>query len=195
MKEQTLEKTLTREMSLGDFCNQRIIRTIPLLNPLVCSYMIDTNTYIYPKAFLAVIKEWNEERLKEINSETLKESIFEIMKFNESIDNIYKEYSEMGIISFSQDIINSLTLKNYKILAKKCSILYKDFNYSKILHRAENFKKKLLKVFQGKLSLEDFIEKEIIPQKNFINSFVENMKEFSTNQIPIFVLCYDIKKI
>lgn len=197
MEEKILSEKLIRQMSSGDYCHQRIFKCLPLLNPLVNCYMIDNKQYVYPVALLEIIKEWNTQRLEEISLDTIHEAIFDIMTFDETIHNLYEEYLQNGKISFSQDIISSLDLVNYKQIVSQCNLLneHEKFNASKILHRAKTFKTKLLKVFKGTITLESFMQNEVIPQKKFLDTFISHMKLFRTNQFLIFILCYDIKHI
>ena len=94
MKIEELEKVLTREMTSGDRCNQRILKCIPMFHPIICSYMLEHNNYNYSKIFMNVIIDWNNERILDLKEKykdyenQLHLAIDEVITFYEELKKI-----------------------------------------------------------------------------------------------------------
>ncbi len=199
MTDAELKVKLTRQMTSKDYCHQRIFSCIPLLWITYGDYMSSSKTYDFSSVFLNVIKDWNTER----NLDVIEK--FGQDKFNKAIDEIYHYHQVLCDIldNFNNDDtlkielyndLQNISLKNYKDLSVMCRICMKRDNRSKLISRLTNLKKKSTKFFSGIIPLSRFIEEEIIPQKEFLDTFVHRLEFFDHNQFCIFMLCYDIKK-
>ena len=202
MKNEELEKILSREMTSGDRCNQRILKCIPMFHPIICSYMLDHNNYRYSSVFMNVIIDWNNERILDIKEKykdhenQLHLAIDEVITFYEQLKKIKSSYDKNKTLSISQDLINAMQLKHFKEISTLCRIYKKDEkNYSKLVHRVCNFRTKAIQFLRCKYTLDRLISEEVIPQLDFLSDYVTKMMKYDLNQFPIFLLAHDIRKI
>ena len=199
MNDLDLQLKLTREMSSKDYCHQRIFSCYPLLWKLYGEFMSETKNYNFPVVFLEVIKEWNIERNKDAkefyDNYKYDMAIAELKFFYNMLCQIYDKYHNDNYVHVNNcNKILEMDMQNYKDISLMCRIYQKDDNRSKVLCRLKTLKKKTSKFLSGIITIEQFMEKEIKPQKEFLKVFLDKLELFDKNQFCIFMLCYDIKK-
>ena len=199
MNDLELQIKLTREMSSKDYCHQRIFSCYPMLWKLYGEYMSETKNYNFSSVFLELIKDWNIERNKDANELYDKYkydlAIAELKSFYNMLYQIYDKYHYDSYldVNYCQNILE-INMQNYKDLSTMCRICLKDDNRSKVLSRLKTLKKKTTKFLAGIITIEQFMEKEIKPQRDFLKVFLNKLELFDKDQFCIFMLCYDIKK-
>lgn len=199
MTDLELKEKLTREMKNKDFCHQRIFSSTPLLWREYSAYMEKSKTCDFSEVFLELIKDWNIQRnmdiLEKYNKNKIKEAIQEIFRLYDCVLDTYFAFfanNELDIAKFKR--ILSVDLTNFQEISEICHIYNKNDNLSKLITRTKTLKKKTSKVLNDIISFSYFVNDEIVPQKNFLDVFVERLKLFDEDQFCIFLLCYDIKK-
>lgn len=199
MTDLELKEKLTRKMKSNDLCHQRIFSSTPLLWKEYGVYMENSKTCDFSEVFLKLIKDWNTQRnldiLEKYDKTKVKKAIQEIFQLYKYISDIYFGFftnNELNVSNFK--CLLSIDLTNFKEISEICHIYSKDNNLSKLITRSNTLKKKTSKVLSGIISFSNFVNDEIVPQKKFLDIFVERLKLFSEDQFCIFLLCYDIKK-
>ena len=194
-----LKEKLTRKMKNNDLCHQRIFSSTPLLWKEYGVYMENSRTCDFSEVFLELIKDWNIQRnmdiLERYDETKVKKAIKEIFKLYEYVSDIYFGFfinNELNVSKFKR--LLKIDLTNFKEISEICHIYSKNDNLSKLITRMNTLKKKTLKVLNGIISFSSFVNDEIVPQKKFLDVFVERLKLFDEDQFCIFLLCYDIKK-
>lgn len=199
MTDLELKEKLTRKMKNNDLCHQRIFSSTPLLWKEYGVYMENSRTCDFSEVFLELIKDWNIQRnmdiLERYDETKVKKAIKEIFKLYEYVSDIYFGFfinNELNVSKFKR--LLKIDLTNFKEISEICHIYSKNDNLSKLITRMNTLKKKTLKVLNGIISFSSFVNDEIVPQKKFLDVFVERLKLFDEDQFCIFLLCYDIKK-
>lgn len=199
MTDLELKEKLTRKMKNNDLCHQRIFSSTPLLWKEYGVYMENSRTCDFSEVFLELIKDWNIQRnmdiLEKYDETKVKKAIQEIFKLYEYVSEIYLGFfrnNELNISKFKR--LLNIDLTNFKEISEICHIYSKNDNLSKLTTRTNTLKKKTSKVLNGIISFSSFVNDEIVPQKKFLDVFVERLKLFNEDQFCIFLLCYDIKK-
>ncbi len=199
MTDLELKEKLTRKMKNNDLCHQRIFSSTPLLWKEYGVYMENSRTCDFSEVFLELIKDWNIQRNMDIferyDETKVKKAIKEIFKLYEYVSDIYFGFfinNELNVSKFKR--LLKIDLTNFKEISEICHIYSKNDNLSKLITRMNTLKKKTLKVLNGIISFSSFVNDEIVPQKKFLDVFVERLKLFDEDQFCIFLLCYDIKK-
>ena len=201
MLDERLKQVLTRKMTAGDYCSQRFFSYMPLLQKEYCLYMIENNIYDAPYVILQIVKDWCNERNKDIAEkynfhEKIKSAIDEIRNFYNVLCTMSDDYNKN---SFKTTIeycimVQNISLKNYLDIVKICKPYHDKLN-SKLEHRVKNFKRKFEMVLQGRIKIAAFYENEIVEKKRMLELLLSRIDEFDENQLPIFVISYDLKKL
>lgn len=199
MTDLELKEKLTRKMKSGDFCHQRIFHCIPLLWREYSEYMTKSKICAFEEVFFDLIKDWNSERnsdiLRKYGNQKIDKAINEVISLYKVICDIYDNYtSNEGLTINKLEELLTISLKNYNDISNICFIHTENSNFSKLLVRIDNLTNKTDKFIKGVLSFDSFMKKEILPQKDFLDVFVERLKMFKKDQFCIFMLCYDIKR-
>lgn len=198
MDNKKLSNIISRKMKSGDYCYTRILGCLPDFGFLVIPYL-QYYKGDYSKSFIAAVIEWNTFLITYVlknNISLIDYAISEIFSFkNLLFDMMNNDWDDYSIFTTR---VNAITLIHYKKLADFIGIYcnydnVENYNYSKIIYRYNNFKTKFRKFCEGKIDFDDFMQKEIIPQYKFIKTYYDNIEKFNKEQLPICILCYDLK--
>lgn len=195
-----LKDKLTRKMVSGDLCHQRIFSCIPSLWYMYSEYMTRTKIYDFAEVFFLLILDWNGDKnykiIQRYGSKKIDLAINEVLELYDIISEIYDCYLKKNYSSTETfEKLLKVNLKNYQDISMLCNIYLGTENHSKLITRKNTIVKKAKKTLNGVINFDKFITEEIIPQKEFFDTFVERLKIFDKDQFCIFMLCYDIKKI
>lgn len=201
MLDNVLKQKLRRTMTSGDLCNTRILHYIPALLDETSNYMVESKIYDYDQAFLDVVKIWSKNRIEDISkqydySSKVTLAITEIKYFYNVICTMYEDFKSRNfknIIEYCM-MVEKISLANYLDIVKICGPTPETL-ISKLAKRERNFKKKFDLVLKRRITIEDFYKKEILPQMEQLAITVERLNQFEKEQFPIFIICYDLKKL